>query len=513
MPSRADVFLSEPVDLPLSPASSRSRGGRHTAGFGGRVLLHWRVVLITIALCTLAAGAFLLLTKRVYASAVVLAVDPEEGDNPDNDVQANVLYAGSGLLRSDDVLRAAIASPTARAALNAADDDDAMEQIAGALRVEVNPAQRTIELTAEASSPPDAAALADAVADAYLGFLTRQAEQERAARDAAPEKGPAPDPSSQSAAPAPPAPRVDPFQASLPDLPRPIPDTSGAEAARAAWAQLSTLTETLTAARIQAANARSVQQAAQVVRDDPGRSTALARANRAKGLYGHLDPETDRIEADLDTLEKEMAIRARTMGPRNPVQLAAQSKIDTLRARLDELDRQKVQIYLAYVDQEATAAAEKVTEMERLVTAQKAIVDEYNAKVRPPAPKPPALAEVTGAAPKSPPQHAGEGMLPAQTQQAASTVPLILPTTRPVIPVRIVRVASLASAPIRPRRLRVMGVGVFGGLLLGIGLASALAWIDGGRVEREVVEGEILDDDGADDNGTADGRRREEPDA
>lgn len=349
----------------ISDITSNARAAsedRHLSGLAWIFRL-WRrraIILVAVAASVAAGVGYLTLTTHLYTSTAVLAPASIEGDAPAN---LERLYGDIDVIRSSHVLESAMQSPGVREMRTFVGLSDPVSWLKEALKVDVSPTEGTLHVSLSSPFPAEAATLLNAVVEAFMSYQTKREVADRSsALDV--ERDHAAAEQSQRLR------ELTEFREANPTFITP-------ESADAIGAQLSKLTDALTAAQIDAASAKAALEATRPLLADPKMVADLVRANRPKGMFGPLDQQTDQLEAEVAPLDKQLAMQRGAMGPQNPVLLATQSKIDTLRAKEAEIEARKGAIFQASLEQQAATASRKVGELQALVGDQRKLAQEY----------------------------------------------------------------------------------------------------------------------------------------
>ena len=149
----------------------------------GLLQIAWRhpwLVLWGLALCLLAAAAYLRLATPLYTSAAKVQVrqagprlitDPEPRPAADGD--SNFLNTERVIMTSAPVLLAVLAVPDVQEMKFFANTDDNVAYLRKTLRVEVGKKDGIVSIELDAAKPAEGTTLVDAVVDAYIAYQSR----------------------------------------------------------------------------------------------------------------------------------------------------------------------------------------------------------------------------------------------------------------------------------------------------------------------------------------------------
>jgi succinoglycan biosynthesis transport protein ExoP len=354
--------MSGPISPDALAGESRSATGSHTHvtnpsdspsdSIMSRVARRWWLVVGAVALALVGAIVYLATADTVYSATSVLSMDP---------------LAGGDKAPPDEFLGSQRELLTSPIVLAAASTAAAMPHLRDALTVRLSIGERLLILRVDAADAQSAARGANAVVEAYLKAHSAlrssaatslsslmQQRDDLVARRAGAEKA-------------------------LKDF-RDSASMTGIAADKPAGARLEQLTQALTAAQLDLANATAAATAAQSMLGDPAKIKQIIEANRSKGIFAGLDQQKTQAETELTQSQALFQRQKETMLPQHPKVLETQRKIEQLQARRAAIDKQYGDVYSAYLDQQRLTAQRKVQELQGLVNDQGALTRDSTAK-------------------------------------------------------------------------------------------------------------------------------------
>lgn len=324
------------------------------------ILRHPRVFLGVLGVCLGICFAYLRFTTRLYTSAALLRVEagatrvigsPEAPRSSDETIA--FLNAEAAVLTSTPVLEAALKSPDVRGGAFSSATPDPISNLRKNLRVGVGRKDQIIDVEFDAPSGADAAAIVNAVVDAYVLQESRQAEEkdrklmnllsgereeERAAARA----------------------HMDEMLRVVKQAGTPILD--GRDKAQ----ELSSLRSSHRVAEGEAAAAATTyQQAVASLGGDPALLAQLKMMTSAQSVPTNSELENSEVRLAITDLElkKQDLMGARTYLPANPRMIGLQQQLDRLRllyaasayGRVLQMRAQVDRLQTVIKDQEAAA--------------------------------------------------------------------------------------------------------------------------------------------------------------
>lgn len=295
----------------------------------GRLRNRWWLIVVAMAVCLAAAGAYLLLATPVYTvTAIVMAErtrPPIKTDLPPDEFFASQ----EALLRSPEV--------------GGTPD----------IEVKTDPADSTITLSLETQRPQTAVLTLSRVTDAYLkaaggeqSSVARKLTELAATRDKLAAERAAKDKA------------ITDFkeQAKL----------SGTATDEVIDARRQQLAGALETARKEAAAAQITADAAANLPQNPKELEPILAAARKTGAFTAIDNDRAQSEADLAKSEELLAKQKQTYLSQHPALQQTQRRIEMLKEHLAALQGQYATVYRAYCTQQLQAANNKVNELQLL---------------------------------------------------------------------------------------------------------------------------------------------------
>jgi uncharacterized protein involved in exopolysaccharide biosynthesis len=140
------------------------------------------------------------------------------------------------------------------------------------------------------------------------------------------------------------------------------------------------LQQAATAAEVEATKAAAAATAGKQALADPKNLAAIVESNRGKGIFDRLEAQRGPIESELAQLEQQQEKQRQSMLPQHPVVIATQRKIDQLKAKRAELDKQYAGVYEAHLEQQRATAQTRVDELKALVAKETAQAKDFVAR-------------------------------------------------------------------------------------------------------------------------------------
>jgi succinoglycan biosynthesis transport protein ExoP len=404
------------------------------------IIRRWWVIVAGIAVGLIVAIIYLLTATPLYTVTSILSLDHRIGIG--GDVKPDEFFKTQrDLILSDAVLTAAIDSLDLAQRAQLVGFAHSSNALRDSLTVRTSLSEQVIAISLQCPAPRAGAQVVNAVTAAY--FKARGGHGSATANDLA-------ELTKQSDARA--ADRLTAEKA-LAEY-RAAANVVGTNADRAALDQLNQLTTGLAAAEKDLAQTNAAIASCKELVEDPVRREETIEASRSKGIFGGLDLQKKQIDNELSKLEPQLERQKQTMSPQHPMLQAAIMKVEQLKQRRDALDKQYVETYRTYLEQQRAAAQKKIDSLKTLVAVKSKESESAAAKSA-------RLAELEA---KLKAADAAQAEADAKLNQikvnAADTGPRIgiaLAATAPLRPTHPDRVYCLSSALI---------VGLAGGLVL-----------------------------------------------
>ena len=435
--------MSEPIYS--DPAASRSGG----VGFSEsstslddsiltKVARRWWLIAICVAVALIASFAYLVIASKTYTAASVISAEMPTGTPAGDVAPDDFLFKQRDAIQSPPVL--------ASAAITIITSES---RVRDALEVSVSKGDGLVTVRYSAPRPDDAARGANAVAESYLRLRSQQQTSTTAGLQTLTQQR-------------------DKIVANRTEKENAIRElrqtasASGGEAERAAAARVEQLTQAVTAAEVELANANGALAATKDLLADALKLRTVVDANRGKGIFDRLDAQRAPVESELAQLEKQLEKQRQAMLPQHPVVVGTQRKIDQLKTKLAELDKQYGSVYVTHVEQQRATAQKRVEELKQLAADQAVQAKDYTARAA-------KLAEMEAELKKADSLLAeADKKIRDATVGAAAGGSSAGPTVKIVIP------AQPPSRPSRPDRNRTLLTAAAIGAAAGVLLAAIL---------------------------------------
>jgi len=225
---------------------------------------------------------------------------------------------------------------------------------------------------------------------------------------------------------------------------------------------LARLSEALTEARINTINFKAAYEAAKLMINEPAKLKQLVEAQSAGRGYLSLSQETAQLSSELSRLELQLSDLKRKITDDHPAVRALESKIDKLRNLLNGQEKKTAEAYLEVARQQWIAAKQQEGEIQSSFDNQRQQAQQINAKAA---------------------QYA---MLQSELNRTEKLCDILdsrikeLNVTEDVgaLNISILEAARPGDKPTKPAKARIMAMALVLGLMLGVGLALMLDWID-----------------------------------
>ena len=228
--------------------------------------------------------------------------------------------------------------------------------------------------------------------------------------------------------------------------------------------RLETLSSALTQAQLATIEAESTYESVKEMAKDPSKLKQFVDAQRARGTYSSMGDESERelFTSKLDQLRRRRTDRLRQLTFNHPSVKALDIEIGQVEKQLVELETTFAQAQLAVAQQQYLDARDKEAKIAKQVQDQHQEVADLNEK----------LAEYN--------------LLQSEWEQTKSICDTLderireLNVTEDVgaLNISVLEAARPATAPSKPQKARVMGIGLVLGLMLGSALALLRDWMD-----------------------------------
>lgn len=433
-----------PATAPTDPAVS-------SPGILVETLSH-QLWIVVAATALTAIGTFLYLdrvtplytsTARLYVEQEIpkVILDSEEGVMSRLD---NYLYTQAEVLRSSPVLTYALDSLDVEQMQTFSEVDGRMSTLYGGLETEVGKMDGIINISFKALRPTEAAAIVNAVVNAYVVFQSEQKRGTAAAllrilEEARIQRGAEVTGKHQ---------RMLEFKRENASL------AFGSDQDNIVLRHMERLLVQQSEATVATRQAKSLYETGQAMAKDPAALRQLLEARRGWGIDTAAMNEMASLQAELKVLERDKANALLELKPDHPAIAALDTGIARTQRRMKELDQMFVRRQLAVLRQEYLDATVRKEELEKQCEAQRRQVLLRNAQQGQYA----ALQSVYEEAKK------GSDMIADRIKE--------LNVTEEVggLTVTILERAQAASVPSEPKKARIMAIALLLGACAGVGL-------------------------------------------
>jgi uncharacterized protein involved in exopolysaccharide biosynthesis len=335
-------------------------------GLFEHVVSRWKVILAGTAVALIVAIIYLFAATPLYSVTSILSLDHRLSAG--GDVRPDEFFKTQrDLILSEAVLTGAIDSLDMSQRAKLVGFAHSSNALRDSLSVRTSLTEQVIGITLQCPEPRAGAQVVNAVVAQYfkargghesgaandLAKLTKQNDARAADRQAA-EKA------------------LAEYRASA--------NVVGSDADRAALDQFNQLNAALASAQAELKETNTAIAACKDLMEDPPHREEVIEANRAKGIFGGLDLQRRQIDSELVTLEPQLERQRQTMSPQHPTLQAAALKVENLKQRRDALDKQYVDTYRAYLEQQRMNATKRIENLTTLIAGKSKENKAYAAK-------------------------------------------------------------------------------------------------------------------------------------
>jgi len=423
----------------------------------------WRrrwTFIVTSLVCVAGAGLYLALATPIYSASSAVMVQQNapkalaDGQSA-GPLSETYLQTQADVMRSTPVLsRALDAVPYHSMRTFAKVKGDAVEWLrkGSAFKVDVPRKSDTVVVSMESPDPDEAAAIVNAVVNAYVVEQARQkhATGDEMVRALQKERE-----------------ELLAKRGGIADGMLEIKRDNGVisfkeDKSNTVIERMTTLSTSLTAAEIAAMELRAQERAVKAALATPATIAALVTAQQAKGRDAG-DHEYDELRRQLIQTSLALSSSVPMVGPNHPRVLVLKSAVDALKARLAEKERQIADSMLAEVSARRAVAEEKENGLRGALVAQ-----EGHAM------------DLTPAAAAYARLETDLDRIQKRCDQIDARISEVTVNDVDSAPlnVQILDAARAPETPIKPSRPLVLGVALMLGAVLGIGLAMLRDWQD-----------------------------------
>jgi capsular exopolysaccharide synthesis family protein len=461
--SRLGRYEDANAERELAPADGAGMSAGATHGAGHASLLEivwarrWTVTLCVIA-CVVGAAVYVTKATPIYSSGARLYVE-QTGPKILSDLGGSerqsdsYLYTQAELLKSTPILSKALEKIDAQRMRTFSKVDNVLIAAKTALSVEVGRKDDIITVAFESAFPQEAAQIVNAVVDAFVSHhenkqrstaaeVLKILQKEKTQRDGE-------------------------LTAKLAEMIK-FKEDNGAlsfeyDKGNVITQRLSRLSDALNTAQMSAIDAKAAYQAAVAMSNNPVQLRELVEAQRAvNGANTTLDRTEDEIRSQLYKLEWQAGVFRDQYGADHPNLRMNERAIAQLRQKLEDLNRQYAQAYVAAAKQNWDVAAQKEKEVFKLFEEQQKEALALNS------------------------QSARYGKLESELKRMERMSEILdnrikeLKVTEDTGAMKIhtLEVAKAEEKPVRPQKVRMLGIALVLGLMLGTGLALVRDWTD-----------------------------------
>jgi len=353
----------------------------------------------------------------------------------------NYLYTQAELLKSTPIVRKALDAPDIRQMKMLDNVDNPIAFTKKILQISVGKKDDIINVSCESPYPAEAAELVNAVVDSYIVYHSSRKRTTAAEvlKILQREK----------------TKRTGEFNQKL----KAMVDFKKANAEMAfenrsgntILDRLALLSDTMTRSQLDVIEAKTFYESLKTMVTEPAMLKEFIKSQRAKGVYVSTSGENDRLIAELEQLESQMADIKEQVTPDAVVAKTLESKINKLKSRIDDYDRQFAQYQLTAAKQNYLAAEENLRQINSHLEEQRKLAIELNEQI----------AQYT--------------LLQSDWEQTRKLCEILdnrikeINVTEDVgaLNISILEVARPADKPSKPQKARVMAMALVLGLMLG----------------------------------------------
>ena len=424
------------------------------------VLLRNFWILLISTVLALTGGAYYLFKATPIFSSTSRVYVEQSGPKILTDVEGvmtqskNYLYTQAELLKSTPIVRKALDTTGIRQMAMFDDVDNPIGFTKQSLQISVGKKDDIINVSYESPYPAEAAELVNAVVDSYIIYhssrkrttaaeVLKILQKEKVKRAA----------------------ELNQKLKAMVDFKKTNAEMAfGDGSGNTILNRLAMLSETMTRVQLGVIEAKTFYESSKTMVAEPAMLKEFIKSQRAKGVYvsTSTSDENDRLIAELEQLESQMADIKEQVTPDAVVAKTLQGKINKLKSQLNSQDHQFAQYQLAATKQGYLAAEENLRQIKSHLEEQRRLAGELNEQI----------AQYT--------------LLSSDWEQSKKLCDILddrikeINVTEDVgaLNISILEVARPAGSPVKPKKARVMAMALVLGLMLGGGLALLRDWTD-----------------------------------
>ncbi len=226
--------------------------------------------------------------------------------------------------------------------------------------------------------------------------------------------------------------------------------------------RLGKLSEALTTAELKTVEAHSAYEAVKQFMNDPEKLRKFVEAQRARSLYVYGSSEISRLQTEKQELELQFADARKQLTADHPAVAALADKIEDIRSRMVEVDKQYADSLLAVANQDYLSAQESEKQIRDYFEKQRQEALSLNEKVL---------------------QYQ---IFQTDAQRAEDLIAILDDRIKQInvtedtgaLNISILETAALADKPSKPQKARILAMALVIGLMLGGGLSLVRDWLD-----------------------------------
>ncbi len=414
-------------------------------------------VLLAVAVSLSAALAYLVNATPLYTSTSRLYVE-QSGPKIISEQAGvmtqskNYLYTQAELLKSTPILASVVDGAAVRDAKTFEHVDNPIGYLKKELDIGVGKKDDIIAVSLDSPYPEEAAQVVNAIVDSYITHqaATRESTADKVLKILQREKARREKELSQH------------LQKKLEFIKANGVLSLDSERGNIILDRLSRLSYALTEAQLETISSKADYETVEGMMGDPAGIRQFAEAQQATRVYISLADEESQLRADLKRLQAQREALRRECTNDHPSVWAIQQRIAEVEQQLGEQEERFAKAYLEVARRRWVTAKQKEEELEATLAAQQEAAQELNTKV--------AEFEVLESEAK-------------RTEQLCDIIDsrikeLNITEDVGALNVTILEVARAEDKPTRPQRARIMAMALVLGLMLGVGLALTLDWMD-----------------------------------
>jgi capsular exopolysaccharide synthesis family protein len=414
----------------------------------------WIVVGCVVA-SLICAGIFLARAVPIYSSASQIYIQPGNkallGDGlGGNTGAANYLQTQCEIIKSTAVLVSALDVPGVANTSSVRSSDNPVGLLKSAIGTQIGKQSDLITVSAESRYPEEAAILANAVVDAYVTYENKvnRSNASEVVKVLQKEKDK----------------QQEEFKANSQAMLQFKRDNgvlsfSEGDKGNIILMRLGELSQAVTTGQLEALQARILAESADALADDPVQLSQFIKSQGNGTDYTAATP----METQANEAEAQLAEMQASFGADYPPAKALAKKVEVLRTRAAQTGNQATSNYVTVAHARAAAAQRRVDELQKAFDEQEKVALSLNSKA--------AEYEQLQSA-----QRQTEKLLDVLNTRIKEFH--VTENSDAPITISILEVARANPSPVRPNRSQSFGIAVVIGLMLGLGGAMLIDWMD-----------------------------------